>query len=65
MTGIDLLVIYFVKFINMMINFVNINNKCIANDIIDLCRHRDNSFHCANIASHSELNDILKILSAD
>ena len=41
--------------------FVNIDNKCIANDIINLCRQRDNSFHCANIASCSELNDILKI----
>ena len=29
--------------------FVNIDNKCIANDIINLCRQRDNSFHCANI----------------
>ena len=45
--------------------FVNIDNKCIANDIINLCRQRDNSFHCANIASRSELNDILKILCTD
>ena len=44
---------------------VNIKNKCIANNIIDLCRHRCNSFHCANIASHSELNDMLKILCTD
>ena len=36
--------------------FVNIDNKCIANDIINLC---------ANIASRSELNDILKILCTD
>ena len=49
----------------MMIFFVNIDNKCIANDIINLCRQRDNSFHCANIASRSELNDILKILCTD
>ena len=42
--------------------FVNIDNKNIANDIINLCRQRDNSFHCAIIASRSELNDILKIL---
>ena len=35
-------------------HFVNIDNKCIANYIIDLCRHRDNSFHYANIASSSE-----------
>ena len=26
----------FAKFINMMIVFVNIDNKCIANDIINL-----------------------------
>ena len=62
MTGIDLLVIKFAKFINMMI-FLSISiiiyNKCIA---IDLCRQRDNSFLCANIASRSELNDIPKIL---
>ena len=42
--------------------FINIDNKCIANDNINLCRQRDNSFHCSNIASRSELNDILKIL---
>ena len=46
-------------------HFGNIDNKCIAIDIIDLCRHRDKSFHCANIASRSELNDILKILCTD
>ena len=45
--------------------FVNIDNKCIANDNINLCCQRDNSFHCANIASRSELNDILKILCTD
>ena len=45
--------------------FFNIDNKCIANDIINLCRQRDNSFGCANIASRSELNDILKILFTD
>ena len=65
MTGIDLLVIEFAKFINMMIFFVNIDNKCIANDIINLCRQRDNSFHCANIASCLELTDVLKILCTD
>ena len=27
---------------------VIIDNKCIANDIINLCRQRDNLFHCAN-----------------
>ena len=37
-------------------HFVNIDNKCIANDIIDLGRQRDNSFDCANIASRSELD---------
>ena len=46
-------------------HFVNIDNKCIANDIIDLCRQCDNSFHGANIASHSELNDIIKMLCTD
>ena len=30
---------------------VNIDNMSIANDIIYLCRQRDNSFGCANIAS--------------
>ena len=45
--------------------FANIDNKCIANDIINLCRQRDNSFHCANIASRSELNDVLKIFCTD
>ena len=35
--------------------FVNIDNKCIANDIINLCGQRDNSLHCANTASRSEL----------
>ena len=34
-----------------------------ANDMIDLYHRYDNSFHCANIASCSELNDILKILN--
>ena len=28
-------------------HFVNIDNKCIANSIIDLCRQHDNSCHCA------------------
>ena len=28
--------------------FVNIDNKYIANDIINLCCQRDNSFHSAN-----------------
>ena len=41
-------------------HFVIIDNKCIANDIIDLCRHGDNPFHCANIDSRSVINDILK-----
>ena len=45
--------------------FVNIDNKNITNDIINLCRQRDNSFHCVNIASRSEINDILKILCTD
>ena len=48
--------------------FVNIDNKCIANDIINhyiISRQRDNSFHCANIASRSELYDILEILCTD
>ena len=35
--------------------FVNIDNKCIANDIINLCGQRDNSLHCANTASRLEL----------
>ena len=26
-------------------HFVNIDNNCVANDIIDLCRQRDNYFH--------------------
>ena len=45
--------------------FVNIDNECIANDIINLCRQRDNSFHSANIASRLELTDIQKILCTD
>ena len=45
--------------------FVNIVNKSIANDITNLCRQRDNSFHCANIASRSGLNDMLKIFCTD
>ena len=45
--------------------FVNIDNKCIANDVINLCRQRDNSVHCANIASRLELTDIPKILCTD
>ena len=44
---------------------VNIDNNSIANDIINLFCHRDNSFHCGNIASCSELNDMLKILCTD
>ena len=46
-------------------DFVKIDNKCIAIDIIGLCHHRNNSFRCANLASRSELNDILKILCTD
>ena len=66
MTDIDLLVISFAKFIYKYDDFlVNIDNKSIANDIINLCRQRDNPFHCATIASRSELNDILKILCTD
>ena len=45
--------------------FVNIDNKCISNDVINLCRQRDNSFHCANIASRLELTDNLNILCTD
>ena len=44
---------------------VNIDNNSIANYIINLICHRDNMFHCANIAFCSELNDILKILCTD
>ena len=44
---------------------VTIDNKCIANDLIDLCRQRDNSFHCAKIVSSSDLNDILKTFCTD
>ena len=62
MTGIDLLVRKVYLYDDF---FVNIDNKCIANDIINLCRQRHNSFHCAIIASRLELTDILKILCTD
>ena len=65
MAGIDLLSYLVCKVYKYDDFLVNIDNKCIANDIIDLCCQRDNSFHCANIASRSELNDILKILCTD
>ena len=39
--------------------------RFIANNIINLCRQRGNLFHCSNIASRSELNDILRILRTD
>ena len=45
-------------------HFVNIDKKRIAIDVIDLCRRRDSSFHCA-ISFSFRINDILKILCKD